>query len=107
MSHTKKNREEDRYVKQIRETLAAYKEKHPEASVNAYRQNSASVRVRVIDPDFNGMDRVDRDTLIRTYLVAMPEDVRSEISMLVLVTPKETKTSLANQEFEHPTRSRL
>jgi stress-induced morphogen len=107
MAQAKRSKQEDRYVTKIRGALEAYREKHPRASVDAYRQNPASVRVRVIDPDFQGIDRVDRDSLIWTHLHTLPEDIQSEISMLVLLTPGETDSSLANLEFEHPIPSRI
>ena len=107
MAQTKRSNGEDRYAKKIRAALEVYREEHPQAVVDAKRQNPACVRVRVIDPSFKGMDRVDRDTLIRTYLSALPGDVQSEISMIVLVTPEETKSSLANLEFEQPSRSKF
>ncbi len=95
------------YVEKILGALLAYKDKHSKAILEAYRRNSASVRVRVIDPDFQGMDRVDRDDLTWKYFESLPEDIQSEISMLVLVTPKERKTSLASLEFEHPSPSMI
>jgi hypothetical protein len=107
MAQTNRVKREDRFVNQIQGALEPYREKHPRAIVDAYRYNPACVRIRVIDPDFKGMDRVDRDTLIRTFLETLPDDVQGEISMLVLVTPGERKTSLANQEFEHPVPSRF
>ena len=91
----------------ILEALETYRKDHPHAAFEAYRRNSASIRIQVIDPDFQGMDRVDRDDLTWKYLESLPEDIQSDISMLVLVTPKERKTSLASLEFEHPSPSRL
>ena len=98
---------QDPYVDKILGALLPYKEKHPKAILEAYRRNSASVRVRVIDPEFQGMDRVDRESAVWGYFEPLPGDVQSEISMLVLVTPRERKTSLASVEFEHPSPSRL
>jgi hypothetical protein len=40
-------------------------------------------------------------------LDTLPEDIREEISWLVLLTPDEAKTMLMNLEFEDPTPSRL
>lgn len=98
---------EDRYVVKIKQALEAYRKDHARATVDAYRQNPASIRVRVVDPDFKGLDLVDRDSLMWTYLDGLPDEVQAEISMLVLVTPQETKTSMANLEFEDPIPSAL
>ena len=107
MAQAKRNRRNDQSVRSILAALEAYTAAHPSARVKAYRQNSACVRVRIIDPDFQKMDRVERDDMIWEYLDDLPEDVQSEVSMLVLVTPEETKTSMANLEFEHPARSAI
>jgi hypothetical protein len=94
-------------LKAILDGLAAYETDHPNAEIEVYRQNSASVRIRIIDPDFNDMNRVERDTKVWKLLKLLPEDVVSEITLLLLLTPDETATSMANMEFEHPLPSRL
>ncbi len=107
MTKARRAKTPDQYVTAILQALEAYRKDHPRATFDAYRRNSASVRVRVIDSDFQGIDRVDRDDLVWKYLEPLPEDVQTEISMLVLVTPRERKTSLASVEFEYPSPSRL
>ena len=107
MAQAKRSRRNDRSVTSILTALEAYRKEHPRASVDAYRRNPGSVRVRVIDPDFRTLDLVDRDSLLWTYLDVLPEETQAEISMLVLVTPGERRTSLANLEFEHPSPSLL
>lgn len=102
-----KNEQIDEQVQQILDVLAEYKDSHPNADIAAKRQNSVSIRVRIIDSDFEGMDRVDRDPLIWTMLKTLPDDVFSNITMLLLLTPKEAETSLANLEFDDPLPSRL
>ena len=89
----------------VREALAGYKSAHGLAKINVRRQNSVSIRIRIIDPDFKGLDRVDRDTEMWKLLERLPERVKSQITMLLLLTPKEAKTSFANMEFEHPIKS--
>jgi hypothetical protein len=37
----------------------------------------------------------------------LPEDVQSEITVLLLLAPSETGKSLMNLEFEEPTRSQF
>ena len=59
-----------------------------------------AIRIRIIDPDFAGMDLVD--TLLWKYLDKLPDEAISEITLLLLFTPKETKKSFANMAFENP-----
>jgi len=84
-----------------------YKPAHPESEIRSYRQNSASIRIRIIDPDFRGVDRVTRDDQVWEILGRLPEDVQSQITVLLLLTPEEAKTSFANMDFENPIPSRL
>jgi hypothetical protein len=87
--------------------LRDYVASHPRAQVSVKRYNSVSVRVRIIDPDYKGMSRVDRDEAVWEVLDTLPEDTREEISLLILLTPDEAKTSMMNVEFENPTPSHL
>ena len=97
----------DPYVKQILAWLEDYERRHPDASGEAYRHNSASVRIRIIDPGFSNVDRVAREDSIWGELESLPEDVRADITMLVLVAPNEVDDSLASREFQDPVPSRL
>jgi hypothetical protein len=106
MVRIKANRS-DPPLESILKALEEYKREHPRARCDAYRRNSVSIRVRVIDPGFKGKDLVDRDPYLWTYLERLPEDVQSEISMLVLITPGEAKKSFANLEYENPSPSLL
>jgi hypothetical protein len=63
--------------------------------------------IRIIDPDFQGMDRIEREPAIWKLLHKLPEEVFVNITMLLLLTPEEAETSLASQEFDHPIPSRL
>ena len=77
------------------------------AEVKAYRYNSASIRVRIIDGRFGGHSRPEREELILPLLEQLPEDVQSDITMLLLLTPDEMSGSLLNLEFEDPSPSML
>jgi stress-induced morphogen len=100
--------QKDIVVDAIRDKLQKeYCAKHKKAKLKVYRYNSVSVRVRIVDPDFKGMSRVDRDSALWDVLDALPEDVRSDVSLLLLLTPEETKNSIMNLEFDDPTPSRL
>jgi stress-induced morphogen len=97
----------DAVIEQIKSALHAYHKGHPAARIDLYRQNPASVRLRIIDPDFAGLSRVDRHARVWKYLEPLSEDDQADISMLVLLTPDETGRSSANLEFEDPVPSAL
>jgi len=87
--------------------LSSYELKHPDAKIDLYRQNSASVRIRIIDDCFAGMSRRDRNDYAWTYFDNLSEDAQGEISLLLLLTPAEVEKDFANIEFEDPVPSML
>ena len=98
----------DDYVKAVVDILKRdYAPLHKKSKVESYRQNFASIRICVIDPDFQGMNLSERDERVWKILERLPDEIQSQITMLVLLTPKETKTSLAYLEFSDPTPSGL
>ena len=97
----------DEAVRRVLDVLEEYEKGHPHADIEAYRQNSVSVRIRIIDPDFQHMDRVERDDAVWEILEQLPPEDQSQITLLLLLTPDETKDSFANFEFENPGPSRL
>jgi len=107
MKRPARERPMDADVKAVYDVLELYKAGHSSAAVRSYRQNSASIRIRIIDPDFMAFDRVERDDRIWEILRKLPEDVQSQITMVLLLTPAEAKTSFANMDFDHPIPSRL
>jgi hypothetical protein len=97
---------EDKHVRRIRDVLECkYRSAHPRARVDAKRSNSVCIHVRIIDPAFAGKSMFDRDEPVWEVLDTLPDETRAEISMLVLLTPKEAKTSLMNVDFEELTPS--
>lgn len=97
----------DETIDKIREALHGYETDHPRARIDLYRQNSVSVRVRIIDPEFAGTSKSVRSQQAWKYLDQVPEDVQSDISLLLLLAPDETKASMGNLEFDDPSPSRL
>jgi hypothetical protein len=95
----------DRVLAAIADALQEYERGHPRARIELYRRNRAAVRVRVIDPDFTGLDRQRRDDLIWPYLEKARSGAAGDITMLVLLTPEEAPHSIANLDFEHPSPS--
>lgn len=76
-------------------------------NVAAYRYNSASIRVRVIDSAFRKLSKSKRDEVVQPLLDQLPERTLADIMILLLLTPEETETSPMNVEFEHPSPSSL
>src|SRR6266446_2706696 len=80
--------------------------------VAAYRYNSASIRVRVIDGRFEGMPREKRDGMVEPYLEQLPERTQADIVTLFSFAPSELrepaktlKEYMLNTEFEDPSPS--
>ncbi len=93
----------DAIVTAILNGLDEYKLQHPPAVIEAYRRNPGSVRIRIIDPDFKGKGVVEREDMVWGILDRLPDDVRGDITMLILEPPEEVANSLSSREFESPT----
>lgn len=93
----------DAIMVSIADTLRRYTDAHPSAEAEVFRYSTVSVRARVIDPDFHGKSRVERHRDIWPLLNTLDEDSLSELTMVLLLTPEELKTSMANRDFEGPT----
>jgi hypothetical protein len=78
---------------------------------DAYRYNSASIRVRVIDPRFKGKATEERDAMVEPLLEGLPEQIQADIMNLLTLSPIQptisSRKSLANEEFEDPSPSML
>ena len=81
---------------------------------DAYRYNSASIRVRVIDARFRGKSVEERDAMVEPYLAKLPESIQSDIVNLFTFTPEEIadpnvafRSFAMNAEFENPSPSFL
>lgn len=79
---------------------------------DAYRYNSASIRVRVIDPRFEGMSTEERDSLVEEVLQSLPQETLADIISIITLTEEEATNStlrpyLLNVEFEDPSPSSL
>jgi stress-induced morphogen len=81
-------------------------------NTEAYRYNSASIRVRVIDDAFVGKEDGERRRMVKRLLGSIPEDTTTDIMMILTMTEDETngrynRYSLINLEFENPSPSDL
>lgn len=78
---------------------------------DAYRYNSASIRVRIVDPRFEGKSTEQRDRMVEPFLEKLPESTQADIMNLLTLYPEETakssKAEFANSEFEDPSPSML
>ena len=103
-----KRTDESRRVEDVLRRLGGF------ARADAYRFNSASIRVRVIDPRFEGMSLDRRDALVEPFLAQLPEETQADIMTLFTFAPSELvqtrKTArefAQNVEFEEPSPSEL
>jgi stress-induced morphogen len=104
---SKSHEKTDRDVAQVKTVLKKYESQHSAADVAVRRQNSVSIRVRIVDPDFAGVSRTERHEAVWRVLDELPEKIQSQLTMLLLLTPDEKNSSLANLEFEDPIPSKL
>ena len=107
MARRDRSAQPDGQVQQILDILTEYERAHPQAQIEGRRQNPVSIRLRIIDPDFQGMNRIEREPAVWKLLRQLPEEVFVNITMLLLLTPEETEHSLASHEFDHPIPSRV
>lgn len=80
------------------------------AKVEAYRFNSVSLRIRIIDEMFRGLSKVDRAEKVEPILDQLPESIQQDIVFLLLMAPGEESDvaySLMNHEFDSPRPSQL
>lgn len=97
-------------TKETRDVERVLREVFPQT--DAYRYNSASIRVRVIDSRFEGKSTEKRDAMVEPLLKQLPKSTQADIINLLTLTPEETsdslnRKSLLNLEFEDPSRSML
>lgn len=82
--------------------------------VDAYRYNSASIRLRVIDMKFEGLSRTKRDTRVERWIEKLPPETQRDIVTLFTFAPSELtdprfhlRELMQNTEFEAPSPSTL
>lgn len=97
----------------LEEKLTQYENEHPGSSTEYYRYNSASIRIRIVDPMFDGMSEDERENIAYAYIDQLPDNIANDITLLLLFTdheianPETTIFGLANLEFDDPRLSRL
>jgi nitric oxide reductase activation protein len=109
MSQMTKCRWEEMRTDETRMVEDALRKAFPKT--DAYRYNSASIRVRIIDQRFEGKSTEERDALVEPFLEQVPEAIQADIMNLLTLYPDETtksyKAFFANSEFEEPSPSLL
>ena len=79
-----------------------YVSTHPKAAVSVYRYNDWSIRVRIIDPEFKERSIIEREKDILPIIHGLSDYAQDRITMLLLITPEESKRSLLSLEFDDP-----
>ena len=84
----------DDLVQKIKTVLDEYERQHPGAVATVYRQNSASIRIRIVDESFAGWSKGKRHDHAWAFIAdRLSDDDIQEISVLLLLTPNEQRSS--------------
>ncbi len=78
--------------------------------VDAYRYNSASLRIRVIDRKFESKSRAERDAMVEEKLLELPLETQQDIINIVTLAASHFDEGhslnfgdlVMNMEFENP-----
>jgi len=100
---------EEKKTDETRKVEALFRTVFPQT--DAYRFNSASIRVRVIDERFEGKSIAEREAMVLPLFKKLPKKTRDDVLLLLTLAPSEQRTfnrqTLMNLEFEQPLPSRL
>jgi len=102
MSMKEEKQPQDAQVQEIYDVLAPYQAAHANAQIDVRRRHEVSIHIRVIDPDFRGMRWAEREDHLWPLLHQLSYETLVNITILLLLTPEEVATSMANMEFENP-----
>jgi hypothetical protein len=79
--------------------------------VDAYRPNPYSIRIGVIDPEFEGRSVADRQDMVLPLIRKLRKETQEDILLLLTMAPSElggrNRHLLVNLEFENPIPSRI
>jgi hypothetical protein len=100
---------EEKRTDETRRVEAIFRTEFP--NTDAYRFNSASIRVRVIDDRFKGKSLDEREEMVLPLFRQLPKKTRDDILLLLKLAPDELgkigRETLMNHEFEQPLPSHL
>jgi len=74
----------------------------PDYPPKAYRADSTTIHVRIVDSSFQHVAWVDRYDAVLPVIRLLPVKTQRDILLLVLFAPDEVQGSGLNYEFEHP-----
>jgi len=98
----------DEVLERVLQVLNEYERLHPGAVASLYRQNSASIRIRIVDDRFSGWSRGKRHDYVWDLLAGrLAEEDIQEISVLLPLTRAEQGSSFLNFDFDDPLPSTL
>lgn len=80
----------DAIIKKIIDALREYEIANPRAQIDVYRQNPVSVRIRIVDPAFKGLEKSERHANVWRFLATLPEDVQG-ISACCCCSPRKKR----------------
>lgn len=86
----------------VRDRLEQYESDFPGASAELYRQNSSSIRIRIIDDRVASMNRSTRHARGWAYLTDIGDEILQQITVLLLLPKSELASSLMSLEFDDP-----
>jgi stress-induced morphogen len=92
----------DQAVEQVGAALEEYEDQNPGSESLVYRYNPASIRVKIVDPAFHGHSKGERHDHVWQFLQRLPEDVLSQISVLLCLDRGEP--SFLDAEFHDAAR---
>ncbi len=102
MARYNRSKKPDPQIQQVLDVFVEYEQKHPNALIEARRGDYEFIYLRIIDPDFEGISRGDRQEQIWKLLSNLPDEVGREIMSLPLVTPEEAPHYGPSIEFDDP-----
>ena len=100
---------EEKKTKETRKIESLFRTEFPQT--DAYRFNSASIRVRVIDDRFEGKSIAEREAMVLPSAQEAAQEDARRCPVLLTLAPSEQRTfnsqTLMNLEFEQPLPSRI
>jgi hypothetical protein len=102
----------DEELTALHQLLEDYEQTFPGAQTSYYRRNNVSIRLRVIDPSFQGLTQTARSERVEGWIEKLPDEIAQNITLMLLYTPQELTNPISTQafsnlEFEQPTPSLL
>ena len=89
----------DSELQRLGDALAQYGRANPNARVDLIRENSAAIQIRVTDPQFAGLSKVERSNKVWPFIRLLPEELQDEISALVLLAPQDRLPFDVGEQF--------